>query len=282
MRRVAACILAVLWCLGAEAESFTERFERANALLASGDSEGALGIYRDLQIDDPESDVLYYGTGCAQYEQGLDKGASEIPDEASEAFETAEASFLKATLSANPEVRRNAGYNLANTAAQLAKLGRASAGHETTVAAFEESIEKYEDFLARYPGHREARDNLEHMRFLLKEMLQNPPPPQDEQENTGQGEEQEQQDKSQEEPQPSSGEQDGEQQDEQQEEEAPSMGEAAQAEKQEEPQEEPAELEPDQRQNIEAILQSLEDQDNREQREIKTGGRHARITKEWW
>lgn len=266
-------MLMAFYSLAAASESFTERFEEANALLEKGDVEGALGAYRDLQIDAPESDALYYGIGCAQYEQALNKLALEAGDEASEAFETSKASFEKARLSPNALLRRNAGYNLANADAQLAKLTVAAGNHEDTVAAFERAIQGYEGFLRRYPAHEGAQNNLDHMRFLLKKMLQNPPPSQEKEEQTEEGTQEQKQDDSQQE---SSGEQEAQQQDGQQEEGSSAMGERSTAE------DETAEAEPEQRQDVEAILQSLEDQDNREQQKTRPGQRNVGITQEWW
>lgn len=283
MRRAGAWILVAVSSVAAG--SFADRYDEANTLLESGDAAAALGIYRDLQIDDPESKALYYGSGCAQYEQGVNKLAAEAADEAIELFEAAESAFQKAALSPSPRLRRDAAYNLTNATAQLAKLSLFSGDYEGAVEAFEDAIKKYEDFLARYPDHQKARNNLAHMRFYLKKMMQNPPQPQEQRGESGENEKQEQQqdeskqNEGEDEQQPEEQEQQESREQEQQQQEDTAQADVTAAEESDPKQEQP---EPEQRQNIEAILQSLEDQDNREQHDIKDRQPGSRVVAEWW
>ena len=126
MRKALTAMAAVLWTAAAAVAatgdtSFGKKLEEAHALLDAGDVEGALTVYRDLQVEEPESDLLYYNIGRARY-IGADTDPAQTPaDEAVAGFTAAATAFEKAIHSSNPAVRMNARYNLANTIAQTAK-----------------------------------------------------------------------------------------------------------------------------------------------------------------
>jgi len=331
MPRILSLAVLALLCLPATAESFYDRLADGNTKLEAGDAEAALTIYRDLQVERPESDVLYYQIACALYENAISKASSSAVDEAAEEFTEALETFDNVATSSNDAVRVNARYNRANTISQMAKLTQKSGDPEATFAAYREAIEAYEDFLRVHPGHEAAGHNLDHMRYELKKMLQNPPdkqqqPPNQQQQKTQeqQGEDgSQQQDPSrnnqqdeqaandqnqnrndqgnqkdpgdderhqQEEHDRSRTEQETEATEDQQmvEEQNQEKPQAAQEQSQEEKElslsenaEQGDEQTPD-RQTIEAILQSLEDMDNREQHEYRNPRLNEQFSQEWW
>jgi hypothetical protein len=293
---ILAALLAMALSTPGAAESFDKRLAAANALLHSGNYEGALSAYRDLQVEDPESDLLYYNMGCAQYEKAQGLAGAEFMDEAVQAYAAASEAFEKASWGDSPALRRNAQYNLANTAAQMAKLSVTSGNETEARRAFEECIRKYEELLARFPDDKAAQNNLDHMRYYLKKMLQKPPPQEDQQQQDqdqqeGQNEQQdeqqqqESQDEKQEQDQQRQNKQSQDQQDSQEQEEQQQVS-SEQQEQQQSPQDQAEstdeESEPQDRQTIEAILQSLEDLDQREQYDLREGEVDSHLRKEWW
>ena len=305
-----ACGVLLVW--PAAAESFRERLDHANARLKSGDVEGAMGEYRDLQTDDPESPLLYYGMGRAQYERALQEVSLEAPEDALASFKEAKESFAKAVNAPEPDLREKARFNQANCTAQIAKQSVAAAKYDDVVESFRASVEEYEEFLRNYPDHQEARNNLDHMRYQLKKMLQNPPPPPEQQENQQQEkQDQEESQKEQQEQQPQEQEQQEQQEQEkpqeEQQEQQPQEQEQREQQEQEKPQEEQqeqqpqqpqqqqkepspeeqqdqaeSEEEPQEKQNLEAILQSLEDMDKREVYDNINDRRRIRMESDWW
>lgn len=210
--RNAACLLLATAAFTAAAEPPREGVLDANHLLQQGKPDAALQAYRNLQIDEPESELLYFNIGCAQLETADEPATEEDSVAAVEALSAAKASFDKAAMAEHPDIRRDARFNRVNCDSRLAKQLAASGDHEAAVSAFEDSIYGYEDFLEQYPGHPGAEKNLNHMRYLLKKMLQNPPPEQEQQQQSEEqedgeenqsGDEQDQQNED-------SGEQDGE------------------------------------------------------------------------
>ena len=318
-----AVLIAVCACLGATAHagSFRERLNEANALLRSGNLEGAVRAYRELQIEEPESAELYYNLGCARFQQELKESpvsAANAQAEPVQPFEEARASFDKAMTLGGGEVRRNAAFNRANCLAQAAKNMPEEQGQEQLVAAYQESIKAYEEVLRQFPDHQDARQNLDHMRYLLKKMLQNPPPPSEEQKGGGENqpqEEQQQQNQEQSNPEQQGGQQQQQQQaqseedqqdTEKQEGKSPSQPEEQKgSEDQKEPEQTPqqssaesgdreeiedehdpqpkgeAQRAPD-RQTLEALLQSLEERDEMERRNERRQQREPQLKGEWW
>lgn len=310
MRRLACIALFCVIVVPARADSFRERLNAANALLRGGDIQAAIDGYRDLRVDEPDSPELFYNLGCAKYQEALRtvESGSTVPGE--NPFEEARASFEKAQALGAGSMREDASFNKANCLAQYAKHLPSDAEQKQIVEAYQQSISAYEDVLRQYPGHSGARKNLDHMRYLLKKMLQNPPPPED-QEGKGENEPQDQQQpQEQQPPQESEQPQEGNQQEEQTQQQAESDDERSESEDKSQPEQseqdenrqnqmenasepdseeqeerqaqatETADL-PD-RQTIEALLQSLEDRDQMEQQSERREPRQTRIRREWW
>jgi hypothetical protein len=312
MRKAIIICLALALQAGAGAQSLEQRLREGNALLRGGDIDGASGVYRDLHFEEPDSDRLHYALGCAHYEQA-ERLLGEAPDEAAQAFTRARESFAAASWSRDPVIRRNAAFNEANTLARVAMTLPQEIGQEALVQAFGNAVNAYEDVLRRFPDHADARQNLDHLRYQLKKMLQNPPQEQQQQEGDGDGEQQEG-DQDQEQDSSDQSEQGGEQEQDQQQEQQQSGSEEQEQDEQQQdqPEPEPAEQEPGEqeapdsdeeqdttpdasaaqeeaeqeeamdRQSVEAILQSLEEMDQQEQRQMRTGPTDNRLRREWW
>lgn len=303
MPRSLVLIAILLAASGAfAAESFNKRLERANTMLQNGDAQGALTLYRELQVEDPESDLLYYNIGGALYQQALQNIELKATEDAIESLNSAKTSFEKVLNAPDPAIRMNAAYNHANSIAYIAKQSAGTDQYQETIEAFKECIKEYEEFLKQYPGHAPARTNLDHMRYLLKTMLQSPPPPQEQQQNQEQNEQQDenqdqQQEQKQDNPQQSEQAQSEEkkkeeqqaqqQQQEQQEQKEQQQQQQAQAQESEnqpgEDEQQEACAKPNDKQNEDALLQSLEDADTREQKEIKNDRKDIKMKgSNWW
>jgi len=293
------CLLAL--ASGAfAAESFDTRLAKAHASLRNGDPDSALTMYRELQTEDPESDILYYSMGCAQCKQG-ELLQETAPRDAVEGFKVARQSFEKVLNARDPEIRKKAQYNHATATARIAQSAINAQQYEETKKAFEESVAEYEAYLKQYRKDSSARCNLFHMRYLLKKLLQNPPPPQEQQQGQdGKQQEQNQQGQNQQQCQnPKQGEseqkageekkddrggkEDQEKKQDQEQGEAQAMAANKDQQDQKDKQKESVDKpEPDSQRNVEAILQSLEDVDKREQKETKNVRTEVKIGRDWW
>jgi len=295
---VLASLLLVLCGRVDAAGSFRQQLEKGNGQLREGNPTGALDQYRELLTEDPESPLVRYNMGLAHYGEASQFGGLGSTEDALAALNKAKEEFENAEkYSRDPKLRLDAAYNHANATAQQAKwsaeAAKSGAGKfEDTIKAFEASVTEYEELLKRQPDHAGAKQNLDHMRYLLKSMLQNPPPPQEQQ----QQQQQQQDGQNQDQDQQKQEQQQQEQQDQQQEQQAQDQQQQeAQAQQQQEQQ--AAQSEQDQQQdqqdqaqnsdnlpegNTEALLESLEETDKREQREVKNPQRGNPVQGNWW
>ncbi|HIJ65249.1 MAG TPA: hypothetical protein HPP77_04790 [Candidatus Hydrogenedentes bacterium] len=276
-------LLAIL-CVAASATLFNERVEEAHALLEQGDADGALAAYRNLQTDEPESDLLHYSIGCAQYEKSMADASAGAAEGAVELLSEAEKSLAKVAASPDAAIRERGGYNRANCRAQLAKQAAVAGQYELAAEKFQEALAAYDDFLRLYPDHKDARHNRDHIRYLLKKMLQNPPDQQGQNGDRNEqqdGDQQKQQESKDDQQAQQSGEEEEQREVDQQNEPAPSEPDQQPQDKSQEQGAEEEEQQDLDRRNIEAILDSLEDLDQRELYETKSKqGGYA--SGDWW
>lgn len=287
MRRLSTVASVLGLCLLAAglpvyAQGFDERLEGGYRSLRAGDAEGALALFRDLETDEPESDLVHYSLASVRYHQGMQELEQDSPEEAVARFSEARDSFQSLLGSPEAFVRRNALYNMANCSALMAKQAGAVGATAETVKAFEESVRAFEEVLRLHPEHEGARTNLDHMRFLLKSMLQDMPPEM-QQPKAGEGDEDPDNPENPEEEE-NRGERSGEEGDKGERKDQPrASGDEAGRKAGDEKLDQGADSDPQMRENIEAILESLEDQDREEQRRLRRSKTPPRIRGDrWW
>ena len=161
------------------AATFASRYEQATERLEQGEVAQALQAYRELQVDYPEYLEVQFGLGCALYAQAL----SQQGEDALAGLRTSAAVFERVTSDAQEPLRRHAAFNHANSVAQWAKQVAPTSEegqHEPKrynagVAALREAVSNYEELLKSYPDDSAVQQNLDHVRYMLKRLLQNPP-----------------------------------------------------------------------------------------------------------
>ncbi|MEX2016133.1 MAG: tetratricopeptide repeat protein, partial [Candidatus Hydrogenedentales bacterium] len=187
------------------ADEFDARMKQGFGHLRAGNVDAAVEVFRELQTEAPDSDLVQYSLAASKYRQGLKDLENDLPDEAARQLREARAEMAGLEGSPDAFVSRNAAFVAANCEAQLAKHLAQSGDHKKTLEAFREAIEGYEQVLQEAPDHDGARQNYDHMRYLLKKMLQNPPPRQEQSKQGDEGDE-EQQEGEQQQQQPGEGE----------------------------------------------------------------------------
>lgn len=184
-RSQTSLLLAVFLALAAQAsaESLGRGIERVDAALQTGAPENALAICRELQVEYPDAEAVAFGIGCAHYATGEAHADLGDTEKAAQSFEEARAAFEPLLASEDTRLRAHAAFNAATCVARLAKMQETPGQYQKRVAALREAVTAYEAVVREYPGHAKARHNLDHVRFLLKRLLQNPPetPPEQQQ-----------------------------------------------------------------------------------------------------
>lgn len=149
---------------------------QAEQLLATGEAVRALESFRELQVDYPEDPAVQFGVACSLLLMGANAVAVNDPQAAAEAYGEARTVFETLKNAApSAAVRLQAAYNAGNAFLYTGQLMSAEQEYDQKVSMYRQAIAAFEDTLARDSGHGGARQNLDHARFQLKQLLQNPP-----------------------------------------------------------------------------------------------------------
>jgi len=131
--------------------------DNGNRAYAGGDYDGALASYEEASVDAPESACIYFNKGAAQYRQ-------ENYSEAVEAFQQAALKTKDIWLESRSK------FNLGNCAVREAERQRDS-DLRKALASYERSILHYQDALELDPEFKEAAENVEIVRLVMKSIL---------------------------------------------------------------------------------------------------------------
>ncbi|MBI2435941.1 MAG: hypothetical protein HYV26_24055 [Candidatus Hydrogenedentes bacterium] len=165
-----------VWCLSAAAgASVREELLAAEELLQGGQVVEALEAYQNLQVDHPESAEAVLGTACAQYRAAEVALGQAKMKEARESFAAAQETFQRLFSTEDPWIRASAMFDYANAVAKTAKTFDPQKEYEGQVGALRQAVGAYEAVLTAYPDHVGAVKNLDHVRYILKKLLENPP-----------------------------------------------------------------------------------------------------------
>lgn len=198
--------MMLILATAANAASLGARFEEANGLLQSGDTDGAIALYRDLLVDHPNSETLRYAMASAEHRAGRNSAAQGARETAQSLFDTAKTSFDELTDAEASDIRREATFASADTLVQKALLNEYedSAGtgtapqtittanaampvggpdnYKQAVDGWKAAVQALESVVREYPDMERARRNLDAARYRLKKLLQDPPEDQQEEE----------------------------------------------------------------------------------------------------
>ncbi|MEK6732181.1 MAG: tetratricopeptide repeat protein [Candidatus Omnitrophota bacterium] len=122
-------------------DSLASKNKEGNKLYKEGKIDEALSKWRDAQIENPDSDKLYYNIGNGLHEQ--------------KKYEDAFKEYEKSLDSKDSELRSKAYYNIGNTHYRMGKLP--------------EAIEDYKKCLDINPNDEDAKYNIEFIKKKLKE-----------------------------------------------------------------------------------------------------------------
>lgn len=291
VRTVIIFVGAMLVSLAAwSQEYFDDRFTPGYDLLAEGRFDEALASFNELKTDLPDSALVDYSIASTHYSRALSIEDPEQKETKLAGLFKAKEGFLELANLPDEFLKKNAPYAAANVSAQMAKMFDPEAEYSPRVEGLKAAIGEYDEVIRLYPEFQEARQNRDHLNYLLKQMLQDPPPQQEDQD---QGEGGEDQNEGEEQNEGDDQKESGEEEDEQEEgEEDNSEGDQnsddPDAENNPEPGEEPEEQSSDntrtpEEANIEAILDSLEEVNKEEQKNLRRSKRLPQIKGgKWW
>lgn len=153
-RGVHAAAAVTAWCvagllLAGGSVSLQAAAVSGHALYQQGDYAGAQQAFSSELASDEASAERAFNLGAAAYKN--QKWAEAIE------------AFGKALASTDPELRKRAEYNLANTLVQQARQGRRGQDNN----ALEQAVSHYEEALRRDAGFEDAKHNRDYVKKLL-------------------------------------------------------------------------------------------------------------------
>lgn len=150
-------------------ESTRSLVERGNAAYRAGSFDEALTRYEEASVEAPESATIYFNRGGALYQKGDFAAASD-------AFEQAALKSKKSRLGSLSK------FNLGNCSFREAERQRDS-DLKKSLEACEKSIRHYQEALQLDPKFKEAAENIEVVRLVMKSILDEQKKKQEEQQN---------------------------------------------------------------------------------------------------
>jgi Ca-activated chloride channel homolog len=142
------------------ADNLSSQNAKGNKLYDSKKYEEALKVYRDAQIEEPESPELHYNIGTTLFRK---KGYEEAIKE------------LEKTLTAkDPQLQQKAYYNMGDCQYRLGEEMVAQ-GKQEGGQHWQQAIEAYKKSLELNSNDMDAKCNIEFVQNKLKELAQNSP-----------------------------------------------------------------------------------------------------------
>ncbi len=153
---IMTCILLIP-LLSANAESPSRLIRQGNTAYLSGKYDEALSAYDEASVEAPESAHIYFNKGTALYQKGDYAGA--------------EKAFEKAALkSKDLQLEASSKFNLGNCAYREAERQQDSDMNKA-LEACGKSIQHYQEALELAPDLSEAAENIEVVRLVMKNLL---------------------------------------------------------------------------------------------------------------
>jgi tetratricopeptide (TPR) repeat protein len=274
-------------------EYFDSRFEPGYTYLNNGEYEKALEAFNELKTDMPDSSLVDYSIASTFYK----KGVAGLPAEDAEdkegtltIFQDAKKRFEELASLPEPFLKANAPFNSANCSAQIAKMYHPTEDYSPRLEALKAAIKDFDKVLFLDPDHESAKRNRDHLSYLHKKMLQDAPPEQKQADEGDGGDSENEGEEEQEGEDPSEGEseekedsdKDGQEDDsegEPEEDDSESDEETQQGEQQQSSENGKTAEEA----NIEAILESLEEINKDEQKNLRRAKRAPQVKGgKWW
>jgi tetratricopeptide (TPR) repeat protein len=268
------------------AEYFDERFAPGYQLLDDGEFDKALEAFNELKTETPESALVDYSIASTYYKKAVARISDENKEDVIESLTQAKERFEELIRIPELFLKENAPFNSANCSAQIAKLYDPKEEYSQRVIGLRTAIEEYDKVLRVDPGHVSAKKNRDHLSYLLKKMLQDPPPDQKSPDEGDGGENENEGEEEKEGQDPSEGEneekKEGEEDDAEgdpEEDDSENDDQSQDGEQQQSSQNGKAPEEA----NIEAILDSLEEVNKEEQKNLRRAQRAPQVKGgKWW
>ena len=174
MRWLSVMVLAGVCCaLSAPAESIAAALARSAQLQRSGQQAEALLCLREARVEYPASMALLFAIGGAEAALGERLLEGHDLEGARKNFDGARETFERC--GDDPKLASGAAYNAATCLLRVDAVLERQMDYEARVETLKAAVEAFKGILEVWPGHERARKNLDHARYRLALLLQDPP-----------------------------------------------------------------------------------------------------------
>lgn len=164
MDKILKCLInaVIAVCLAgcitpADAASPETLIQKGNTLFASGKYDDAIAAYDEAAADDPESPVIYFNKGAALYQK--------------EEYTAAREAFGKAAVKTkDPVLEAKSKFNLGLCFFREGERQK-DTDLQKTMEFYQSSIASFQEALTITPEFKEAAENIEMVRLMMKALL---------------------------------------------------------------------------------------------------------------
>lgn len=179
---------SVCGAFSVSAESLSDAFARSEQLQRSGQHAEALLCLREARVEYPESVALLFAIGGAEAALGDSLLEGHDLQGAKKSFEGARETFGRC--SGESKLALGAAYNAATCLLRVDAVLERQDDYEARVENLKAAVEALADVVETWPNQERARKNLDHARYRLALLLQNPPGQSDKEEEKNEEEDQ--------------------------------------------------------------------------------------------
>jgi hypothetical protein len=170
---VAMLLLLIVGCT--PGPSLRSTLADAEPLLRSGRAESALQRLQEARVDHPHSDALLFEIAYAQGAATEALEGTVASEEAEKMFRDAHETFLRLTEKPSDEFGASAAFNAATVLIRLDATMENTDRYAERVENMKRAVEALSTLVNAEPSFEEAIQNLDHARYALALLLQNPP-----------------------------------------------------------------------------------------------------------
>ncbi|HOK08055.1 MAG TPA: hypothetical protein PLT82_02345 [Candidatus Hydrogenedens sp.] len=148
-------------------------WEKSRSLIMDGKMEEGWKLYEGVLIKNPKDINVVLGAGCLRYYQAEKSLQNKSTDNIANYVKEAEQNFNTAVLLADkPELKSKALFNKGNCSLLLADFQKSNPeAIQECVTLYRNAVQCYREALEIQPNFSEAKRNLDHALYELKQLL---------------------------------------------------------------------------------------------------------------
>ncbi len=156
-----------------QADNIQKVWKQAYDMTMKGEFEQSWKIYEELLVENPKNYEVVLGAGCLKYLQAEKNMANKQIEDAKKLIKDAELHFDTAIQIAKTPLKKSASlFNKGNCSLLIADLQKDNPQTiEECISLYRNAVQYYRESLEITPDFTEAKRNLDHASYELKQLL---------------------------------------------------------------------------------------------------------------